>query len=307
MHTLHGSLMAILMTVAAAGLSMPASVEAGCGCQKPPPPRAAVRPFVGTVDDKVSIFNDALVVGDRYAVQFESVADGSVDWSRGRVFNRRDFADGQKRPQLVVRVPDVSLGPCRISVWRNDVRVFTLGEENFTVTSPAVALHDFSETIARDGYRAAVGTDGTVYFAVDVSNVNDATTFSATADGYPLTFDAKSVAMYNGQGFLMQLLDPRVDGLFQIHAGEDMASDTLRYWRHEFRTYKREHRQVDARRNDDDTDWHADGSYHVDHDRIVVAVSGLLADGSHPVPGATPPFRLTISSSPAPLATASAR
>jgi hypothetical protein len=298
---------AFLFAVAAAGATAPAPAHAGCGCQKPPPARAAVRPFVGSIDDKVSVFSDALSVGERYSVQFESVADGSVDWSRGRVMNRRDLADGQRRPQLVVRVPEVGLGPCRITVWKGDVSVLALGEEHFTVTSTPVALHDFSETVARDGYRAGVGVDGTVYFAVDVSAVNDPTTFSATADGYPLTFDAKSVAMYNTQGFLMQLLDPRVPGLFQINAGADATSDTLRYWRHEFRTYKKEHRQVDARRNDDDVDWHADGSYHVDHDRIVVAVSGLLADGSRPAPGATPPFRLTVSSSPAPLLASAVR
>jgi hypothetical protein len=297
-----GFVAAFVCAVAAAGASVPAPAQAGCGCQKPPPPRAAVRPFVGYVDEKVSVFDERLSMGERYSVQFESVADGSVDWSRGRVVNRRDLADGQRRPQLVVRVPDIGLGACRITVWKNDVAVLALGAEHFTITSAPIALHDFSESLTREGYRAGVGADGTVYFAVDVSEVDDATTFSAQADGYPLTFDAKSIAMYNTQGFLMQLLDPRVPGLFEITTGAGAASDTLRYWRHEFRTYKKEHRQVDARRNDDDFDWHADGSYHVDHDRIVVAVSGLLADGSHPVPGATPPFRLTISSSPAPLA-----
>jgi hypothetical protein len=133
----------------------------------------------------------------------------------------------------------------------------------------------------------------------------------------------------------MQLLDPSTPGLFRIvpagqavgpqaspPAGEALppafvgmlgapaagapsqaakTSDVLRYWRHEFRTYKEKHRRLDGFQPDDDTDWHADGSRHTDHDTIVVAVRGTLANGATPTPGATPPFRLVISSSGAPL------
>ena len=40
---------------------LPAPVDAGCGCSKPPPPRAAVRPFVGYADQKIILFSDLLV------------------------------------------------------------------------------------------------------------------------------------------------------------------------------------------------------------------------------------------------------
>src|ERR1700751_965186 len=79
------------------------SAEAGCGCSKPPPPRAAVRPFVGYADEKIVLFSDLLVPDASYWVQFTATADGSIDWSRGRAAMRRDFADGQVRVQL--RVP----------------------------------------------------------------------------------------------------------------------------------------------------------------------------------------------------------
>ena len=43
-----------------------------------------------------------------------------------------------------------------------------------------------------------------------------------------------------------------------------------------------------------------DGSPHIDHNHIVVAVSGRLPNGQRPAPGATSPFDLVIQSASAP-------
>ena len=296
---------ALVLALAAATLGVPASVDAGCGCAKPPPPRAVVRPFVGHVDQKIVIFNTAFVEGTRYSVRFTSSTDASVDWSRGRAAMRRDFADGVSRAQIRVPVPSVSLGPCSIAVFTTEgVQMLALTDDQFTVTSQPIALHDFNETVVRNGYQAGVGRDGTIYIVVDVSEVSGGTTFTGTANGYALSFGAGNVAMYNQQGFLMQLLDPTSPGLFQIvlpvlNLLQPSPSNTLKYWRHEFRHYKQDHRQLDAQRTDDDPDWHADGTPHIDHNRIVVAISGTLSNGAHPAPGATPPFQLQIQTSPA--------
>jgi len=273
--------------------------DAGCGCSKPPPPRAAVRPFVGNADQKIVLFSDLLSPGAAYWVQFTATADGSVDWSRGRAAMRRDFADGQVRVQLRVPVGNVALGPCSITVWTDrTTSLYTLGDDQFTVTTKPIVLHDFAETITQDGYQAGVGKDGTIYIPVDVSSVSDPTIFTGMANGFPLSFEGRSVAMYNQQGFLMQLLDPTSPGLFRITRGGDTTSDALAYWRHEFRTYKQDHRRNDVHRTDDDPDWHADGTPHIDHDKIVVAVSGMLTSGSRPAPGPTPPFELVVQSVP---------
>src|SRR5205823_3919687 len=109
---------------------------------------------------------------------------------------------------------------------------------------------------------------------VDVTGVSAATTFTGLALGFPLAFGSSNVAMYNDQGFLMQLLDPNVPGLFQIAAGDALTSTALTYWRHEFETYKQAHRQLDAFNTDDDPNWHADGTPHVNHNLIVVAIRG---------------------------------
>jgi hypothetical protein len=271
--------------------------QAGCGCEKPPPPRAAVRPFVGYPDMSITLFNDALVAGLSYQVQFIS-RDGQADWSRGKVASKRDLADGVVRPQLRAKVGNVSLGPCRIAVWSNGTLVFSLGEDQFTVTAPPIALHQFSEDVERDGYQAGVGSDGTVYLAVDVSQVSAATTFTGVGVNFPLVYGPSDIAMYNTQGFLMQLLEPTNTGLFRIDSGTNTASSQLAYRRHEFATYKMLHRQHDGWRTEDDLDWHVDGTRHIDHDLIFVAVSGYYADGSRPAPGATPAFTLRIVSTP---------
>ena len=57
-----------------------------------------------------------------------------------------------------------------------------------------------------------------------MSSVSDGTIFSGMANGFPLSFEARSVAMYNQQGFLMQLLDPTSPGLFRITSGYTRAA-----------------------------------------------------------------------------------
>lgn len=288
-------------TLVAAGLVLaslggPRQSNAACGCIKPPPPRLAIRPFVGHADQIVTIFDDRLTPGHRYDVQFSASTDGSSDWSRSRAILRRDLADGKARTQLRVRVGDVTFGPCRINVFSRGVHVFSLGDDQFTVTARPVVLHDFDESVTRMNFRAGVGRDGTVYIPVDVSQVTGATSFVGQAIGFGLGFTSDSVAMYNDQGFLMQLLDPTIPGLFQINRGSLGASDALAYWRHEFRTYREKHRKVDAYDHDDDPDWHADGTYHINHEEMVVAIRGTLRNGATPPPGPTPPFELLVRS-----------
>jgi hypothetical protein len=275
---------------------VPSAAQAGCGCDKPPPPRAAIRPFVAWADESVTLFDSRLQDGQAYRVRFDNFIDGSSDWSRGRARVRRDFADRQWRVQLKVRVPSVGLGPVAVSVYRDrdSAPLYVLGDDQFTVAADPVVLHDFRATTSRGGYNAAVGRDGTIYIPVDVSEVSDATRFTGAALGFPLEFQADNVAMYNDQGFLMQLLDPSIPGLYQMYAGDQSTSSVLSYWRHEFRTYKKQHRQMDAFNTDDDRDWHADGSPHVDHDFIVVAIRGHRTDGENIDPGVTPPFKLAI-------------
>jgi hypothetical protein len=291
-----------LLTAAFTAVLAP-NAQGACGCDKPPPPRAAVRPFVGSPDQTIALFDDRLVPGDRYTVLFQS-RDGVQDWSRSKAVVKRDFADGAARVQLRVDVGNVSMGPAMIAVYDDaNHLVYSLPDDQFTVIAAPIVLHDFKEALTRDGYRTGIGADGTIYVAVDTTNVTDATTYAGSAVGFPLRFDGRNVAFFNDQGFLMGFLDPKSPGLFSIGAGDAQTSAQLRYWRHEFRTYKEEHRKRDERRSADG-EWHVDGTPHVDNYHMVVAISGVMDDGRRPTPGPTPPFQLIVTSQPAPTANA---
>lgn len=287
------TILAFMAAIAAA--ASPRAADAGCGCAKPPPPRAAVRPYVGYTDQRITLFDDRLVAGATYYVQFVA-RDWSTDWSVGVAAIKRDLADGAPRLQVSVRVPVVSLGPAQILVYAPDRLLYTLADDQFTVAAKPVDLHDFIETVTRDSYQAGVGADGTVYIPVNVEGVTGATFFRGVGYGVAKKFTASEVVMLNEQGFTMSLVDPASSGLFNIAPGATRDTDLLDYWRHEFGTYKRDHRQNLAHLADGD--WHQDGSYHVDHNRIVVAIRGTLRDGQPLPAGATPPFRLQIFSIP---------
>ncbi|MCW5891740.1 MAG: hypothetical protein KIT14_14490 [bacterium] len=285
----------------AIGMALTAApAHAGCGCDKPPPPRASVRPFVASGDQTVTVFDNTLDDGKRYDVFFETggAGTGVGAWSQGKARRKRDIADGQNRVHLRVRVPEVALGPTRINVYRNNSLVFAVSHQLFTVAPRPLTL-DTAGSVVRPAYRAAVGFDGTIYIPVDVSRISRATRFWGTALDLPIQFQASNVAMYNPQGYLMQLLDPSVPGLFELYAGDQSTSTTLAYWRHEFVTWKTEHFRSEHFLVDDaDGEWHVTGTRHVDHDVIVVAVRGQLANGLTLPPGATPPFQLVVTAEP---------
>jgi hypothetical protein len=288
-----------MLVVALGGvLAIHSPATAGCGCDKPAPARAAIRPFVGHVGERITLFSADFVEGQTYKVEFASLDSGVSDWSAGKARVKRDLADAEPRVQLVVAVPDVPLGPARITVVNRAGVVMQLPDTEFTVTGDPIPLHDFAESITRSAFKAGVGRDGTLYIPVDVSEVRNATSFVAQGLDYELAFGPDDVTMYNEQGFLMQRLDPKDPGLFHIEGGTDGASHVLGYWRHEFRTYQQEHRRIKDRYLSDDPAWHDDGTRHVDHDHIVVAIHGTLPDGGAPHAGSTPPFTLVLTSTP---------
>jgi hypothetical protein len=261
---------------------------------------AAIRPFVTWTGGAVTLFDARLVPGMSYRVHFDSVIDRWEGWADGVAAVHPDLADGQPRPQLRVVTPRLGYGPQRVSVWQGATMLYELDPSQLTLTSEPIPLQDTARELSNDRYRAGVGTDGTVYIAVDVSAVADATSFRGSAVGLPLSFTHHDITMYNAQGFLMQSLPEAEEGvLFDITPRKRMTSSALHYWRHQFRTYNAEHRDLQDRQLDPTGNWHADGSYHVDHDRIVIAIRGTMPNGNAPQPGGTAEFRLEVASTPA--------
>lgn len=95
--------------------------------------------------------------------------------------------------------------------------------------------------------QAAVGADGTVYLALDVSAIRGPMVFDAELLGYPLRFGAEDVTFYTVQGFLMQRLvsgavEP-IPGMSVQPAWNSSSSNRLQYPRHEFVSYFLQHQE----------------------------------------------------------------
>jgi hypothetical protein len=293
----HGKLTTLLLGSAAVwSLLAPSAAEAGCGCAKAPPPPAAVRPAFTYAGAPVTIFGDALVPGASYRVIFASgVAPATAAVDAAAVV-RRDLADGVKKPQLVVPLPNLPLGPVRIEV--SDAAgnlMLALGDDAFTaVPMPVLVPEDFGGVLEQQ--RAAVGRDGTTYLSLDLSGLLAARTIDISGQGLPLRFGTEDVLIYNTQGFLMQTLTTPIPGLvtFATTDRKGVNSDVIRYFRHEFETYYLEHGERNVHPVDpSDASWHQDGTPHIDHDHLVVAIDGTL-NGAVPAPGATDSFRVQI-------------
>jgi len=268
--------------------------HAGCGCDKAPPPPAEVRPAFGSPGQSITLFGDRLRAGKTYRVRFEG--DGDSESVTAEAVRKRDLADRAMKTQLVVEVPWMSPGPTRIKVTRDDDTVMRVDEEQFTVLQRQLRLEESDGITIAKCYRAAVGHDGTVYFPVQVGAISQHMVFSGLAERYPLLFDAGDVAIYNTQGFLMQLLTPDKAGvLYTIEDTGSPDSFVLTYDRHEFVTYKEQHvHQGNLALDPSDPAWHVDGTPHVDHDNLVIAIAGRLESGRLPRPGKTPPFDLSV-------------
>jgi len=295
------ALLGALLSLSAAA---PEPARGGCGCDKPPPPPAQVRPGIAYAGTPVTLFSPAFVVGDAYTVTFTSGTTGQTMSVSGTIVSRRDVADGQYKPQLVVPLPSMPLGPASISATRGNRNKpdVAIDDSAFTVVPAPVALPSQYGAWHYPNFQAAVGRDGVVYIALDATAIHLPMVFEARAAGYPLRFGAEDVVFRNIQGFLMQLLmggapdtTQPVPGMFVFPAANPATdSDALHYSRHEFTTYFLQHMERQPHAVDpSDGNWHLDGTRHVDHNHLILALMGSV-NGTPPAPGATRPFDLVV-------------
>lgn len=279
----------------ALGIIAPSTAEAGCGCSKPAPELAAVRPHATYPGSGVTIFG-SVVAGQSYAVTFTSGITGESAVVETTAVLRRDVADGQEKAQAEVALPSLPLGPASIEVSDVDGNVVAaIADDAFTVVPAPVIVPEDLGTVFQPDFQAAVTRSGVVYISLDVSDVHLPRVFESQLQGYPLRFGHLDVVFYNTQGFLMQRLEDGMPGLFSLEGASNDDSDILRYSRHEFSTYFLSHDERQVHELDpNDPSWHLDGSRHIDHDHLLVAIVGAFDDGSTPVPGATPPFDLLM-------------
>ncbi|MBM4267050.1 MAG: hypothetical protein FJ144_10615 [Deltaproteobacteria bacterium] len=242
----------------------------------------------------MTLFSPVLKLGSFYRVKFLGKHDETV---MGYTSLRRDIADGTMKPHLVVRAPDdLALGPTSIKVKdHRDKTILEISEDDFTMLQEPIELSESNGETKATCYRAAVGSDGTVYLPLDVSDISERMIFSGVGYGYPLLFGASDVTIYNTQGFLMQLLGPAQESIYEITDGGTADSFELTYDRHEFVSYQEAHELIPGLGVDPlDPVWHLDGTPHIDHDHLVLALHGELEGGGTPEPGKTPTFDFSI-------------
>jgi hypothetical protein len=340
----------VVVALAAAVLQAAPS-EASCGCEKPAPLRAAVRPsfafaasdVYGACDLKqggcVALFSDQLVDGRTYTVEFRADRDDKVARVKVVARSRRDLADGAWRVQLWTPVPRLKLGPTSIVVTQSSSGpggsggsvVLTIPPTDFTVIAPPVTIPPEGGLVVVDGYRMAVGHDGTAYVALDVTGMLPRVDFVSQGWNLPVHFSKDDVLVFNTQGVVMEALSSTVldedlnndgdsndegeadwnhNGLLDnpdisgVVRGDAVDSDALFYSRHPFDTYEVEHQPGAAHELDPtDTNWHVDGTRHTDNFHFVVAISGATLHGEPLAPGSTKRFTLAFDAAVAGSAT----
>ncbi len=259
-------------------LGQPLRSQAGCGCDKPPPAPAAVIPNFASGGMLVTFFYDGFQEGQQWVVSFQN---GSTTTSaRAFVEVRRDITDptGQTyKPQLRVTVPrQAALGPTRI-VASTPAASFVVPEDFFTVIGKPLAVSEQEIEYDVNDYRTAVGLDGTLYLSVDgLADVCKTMSFSATilkmTPGGQLQTD--KIVIFNAQGYP---LDDSVSGAdhFSIQANK------VSYSRHSFETYCANHQFGGPQEVDPlASNWHLDGTPHVDYSTLIFAIVGRSANGS---------------------------
>lgn len=285
-----------LLMAATMGLSSEAAL-AGCGCDHPPPSFSTVMPSFASPGSRIRIDSNgnAFEVGRSYTVTFGG--------TRAKVI-------AEVQDHLLVTLPDaVPPGPVAIEVsGRGSSR--TYDEALFTALPPAYRLDERTTGRLVTDYAAAVSADGTVLIPIDLSGITAAMQLTVQLKGLELAFGPEEVVFFNGDGvdltlFTLAVEDPierqwgsyygwsveEDSGLygdvFETKTIEPTNGDSalLTYWRHEFMTYAEAHapggsHEVDA------NGYHPDGSWHIDHGHVVIALDGT-AGGARLAGGAT--------------------
>jgi hypothetical protein len=153
---------AIVAALTVMALIAPAApAQAGCGCEKPPPPLASIRPAFASAGSEITLFASGITDGGTYNVTFRSMS-GTTKTVTAAAIVRKDFADGVLKPQVVVNVPASDPGPTAVTVTADGATILEVPESDFTLLQNALPLTENNGETVSKCYRAAVGTDGSI-------------------------------------------------------------------------------------------------------------------------------------------------
>ncbi len=285
----------LLVVAGALALAPAGAVRAGCGCDHPPPAWSVVMPPFGSPHKVITVFAEggSFTVGETYAVSFGSGPTVSV------VATLSD--------RLEVAVPKAAApGPAAIRVQGPDYD-HSYPESAFTVLGKPRKIKNREGIFAARNYEAAVSSDGTLLLPINVEKVLDPVQFAFALRDLPLAFTADDVVIYNADGVDLTLFTLDVnttshqwgeyygwtvetdaglpaeiyEGLEHESDEPSRTSDLFTYWRHEFYTYRNAH-LPGGTHEVNEAGYHPDGTLHIDHDHLVIAIRGQLRDPSAP-------------------------
>lgn len=278
-----------LVLVAALLIGLPITAHAGCGCDKPAPAPAIVIPQAAFPGMPVALVHESFQTGQAWKVTFQN--NTTLVTVPAKVVLKRTLTDptgATSVPQLIVAVPNITMGPTRITVFRKGAS-FTVLETSFTVIGKPVAVAEQSGSFLVKKYTTGVGADGTVYVSVaGLQGVCQPMEFRVMLNGYPLRFGMGDIVITNHQGFFIDALDTESADHFAIYPSTGSVSNVLSYFRHSFELYCADHRVGGAKEVDSqDQNWHRDGTAHTDYSTLIFAIIGHFDNGSGPSPGST--------------------
>lgn len=294
-------IVALALVAATAAPPFVRSATAGCGCDHPPPAYAPVMPPFGSPGKTLRVHAQGgfFVRGSRYTITFQPHPSGLAIAATVVAF---------RNDRLDVAVPsNLAPGPARLVVKGPGVSK-TYGPDLFTALPLARKLPSGDASIGVNDLAGAVTMDGTLLVPIDLGDVLDATQFAFLITDTPLAYGPDDVVFYNRDGVDLTLFTLAVDDATRRQWGsyfgwevEDDASfrsvvyddkvllsrrperqsDLLTYWRHEFHSYKQAHGSGGSHQVNADG-YHPDGTLHVNHDGLVLAIHGKLRDRNAP-------------------------
>src|SRR5689334_6126 len=186
------TLLTILSALAA--VTAHQSAQAGCGCDKPPPQVASVRPSFAYPGAPITFFA-RFVEGASYVATFTSSMTGESHAVSGVAVRRRDLADRAPKVQVEVPMPQLPLGPVSIVVASADATttLLSIPDTDFTAAAAPLPVPNELGTWELPGAQGAVSRDGVVYIALDLDQMQDPMVVTAQALGYPLRFTESDV------------------------------------------------------------------------------------------------------------------
>jgi hypothetical protein len=286
--TMTSILSAVLATVA---LAVPNS-WAGCGCDHPAPCPAPVLPAFGSPGDSI------LLTGSGFGTD----GGNKVVFQTGRETLQVD-ATAYDPEHMKVKVPagvtkeNKLVGPAKIRVMTPSGQTVNFSEDEFTYLGSPLVLEEGQGHYIYKGVTLAVDTSGVLNVPLDISNVTAATAFAVYLEGLDLEFGTDDLLVYNKQGYNLNLFTLDVDGVekqwgawYPPQSLGDLngsGSNVFTYWRHDFIEYNAAHspggKFYPVTEANDLTLLHPDGTVHVDHSQLNVAVAGTV--NGNPLPG----------------------